>query len=153
MPRAQNAHAFVNAGFLFDVEKSGKVNCARICFGGIAPEFVHASSIEELLKDQIFHDKSIVDKLFGELLNILQPNAVLPDPSPEYRQKLACGLMLKCLLDISPADKVKPEFKSGGQILKRELSSGLQVFESKEKNYPITEPLQKVEGKFQLYYK
>lgn len=148
MPRAQNAHAFVNAGFLFDVNKTGKVNNARICFGGINPEFVHASSIEELLKDQVFHDKAVVEKIFAELPNALQPNAVLPDPSPEYRQKLACGLMLKCLLDISPPDKVKPEFKSGGSILKRDLSSGLQTFESQKKNYPLTRPLQKVEGKF-----
>ncbi|KAM7359329.1 uncharacterized protein ACRADG_006685 [Cochliomyia hominivorax] len=149
MPRAQNAHAFVNAGFLFEVDKLGKVSNARICFGGIAPEFVHASGVEELLKDQIFYDKPIVDKLFGELSQSLQPNAVLPEPSPEYRRKLACGIMLKCLLDIAPSDKVKPEYKSGGSILKRGLSSGLQVFESQKKNYPLTEPIQKVEALIQ----
>lgn len=152
MPRAQNAHAFVNAGFLFDLDKSVKVNNAHICFGGIAPEFVHASSAEECLKNQIFYEKSIVTKLFAELFKVLQPKDVLSEPSPEYRRKLACGLMLKCLLDISPRDKVKPEFKSGGQLLKRDLSSGLQIFEYTKKNYPITEPLQKVEGKFQKYF-
>lgn len=147
MPRAQNAHAFVNAGFLFDVEKSGKVNCARICFGGIEPKFVHAAGVEDLLKGQIFHDKTVVQNIFDNLANALQPSAALPEPSPEYRRKLACGLMLKCLLDISPTEKVKPEYRSGGAILKRDLSTGLQTFESQKKNYPLTQPIEKVEGK------
>lgn len=151
MPRAQNAHAFVNAGFLFDLENSRKVNNARICFGGISPDVVHAASVEKLLKDQILYDKTVVQQVFSELLKILKPNAILPEPSPEYRQKLACGLMLKCLLDIAPADKVKPEFKSGAEILKRDLSSGWQVFETQKNYYPITEPLQKVEGKSEIY--
>lgn len=134
MPRAQNAHAFVNAAFLLDVEKSsGKVNNARLCFGGISPEFVHATAIEDLLKGQVFHDKGVVQKAFTELAKILQPNSILPDPSPDYRRKLACGLLLKCLIDIAPADKVKPEFKSGGPILKRILSSGSQTFDSQKK--------------------
>lgn len=43
MPRAQNAHAYVNAGFLFkiNVNDSGKVLAKpTIVFGGINPEFV-----------------------------------------------------------------------------------------------------------------
>jgi xanthine dehydrogenase/oxidase len=43
MPRAQNAHAYVNAGFLFkiNVSDSGKVlTKPTIVFGGINPEFV-----------------------------------------------------------------------------------------------------------------
>ncbi|XP_013108698.2 uncharacterized protein LOC106087981 [Stomoxys calcitrans] len=150
MPRAQNAHAFVNAAFLMEVEPStGKVGTSRLCFGGIRPDFVHAAAIEELLKGQSFYDKAVVEKIFTQLPTILQPNEVLPDPSPDYRSKLACGLMLKCLLECAPSEKVKPEFKSGGPILKRGLSSGIQTFSSQKKYYPVSQPVEKIEGLIQ----
>lgn len=147
MPRAQNAHAFVNAAFLLEVEPStGIVNSSRICFGGISADFVHATAIEDTLKGQCYYEKSVVEKIFTELPAALQPNAVLPDPSPEYRRKLACGLMLKFLLEVAPSDKVKPEYRSGGPILKRELSSGIQNFDTQKKFYPITQAVEKIEG-------
>lgn len=41
MPRAQNSHAAVNAGFLFKLDNDGKVlEKPNIIFGGIRPEFV-----------------------------------------------------------------------------------------------------------------
>ena len=43
MPRAQNAHAYVNAGFLFkmNVVNDGKVLAKpTIVYGGINPQFV-----------------------------------------------------------------------------------------------------------------
>jgi len=43
MPRAQNAHAYVNAGFLFrmNVHNGGKVlTKPTIVYGGINPQFV-----------------------------------------------------------------------------------------------------------------
>jgi len=43
MPRAQNAHAYVNAGFLFrlNVNNGGKVLAKpTILYGGINPQFV-----------------------------------------------------------------------------------------------------------------
>lgn len=41
MPRAQNAHAVVNAGFLFKLDNKGNVlERPNIIFGGIRPDFV-----------------------------------------------------------------------------------------------------------------
>lgn len=41
MPRAQNAHAHVNAGFLFKLDGTGKVlEKPNIIFGGINEHFV-----------------------------------------------------------------------------------------------------------------
>lgn len=50
MPRAQNAHAYVNAGFLFKVDKKNKFKVLEkpnIVFGGINSTFV---SITRFLK-------------------------------------------------------------------------------------------------------
>lgn len=38
MPRAQNAHAYVNAGFLVEVDSKNAVLKATVVFGGITPE-------------------------------------------------------------------------------------------------------------------
>jgi xanthine dehydrogenase/oxidase len=46
MPRAQNAHAYVNAGFLFQLRKSDNGKILRkptIVYGGINPYFVSIS--------------------------------------------------------------------------------------------------------------
>ena len=43
MPRAQNAHAHVNGGFLFKVDRGNNFQVMeqpRIVFGGINPNFV-----------------------------------------------------------------------------------------------------------------
>lgn len=43
MPRAQNAHAYVNAGFLFQLQKGSKgivLKKPTIVYGGINPYFV-----------------------------------------------------------------------------------------------------------------
>lgn len=44
MPRAQNAHAIINAGFLFNFDPADKLKKVTsrpvIVFGGISPNFV-----------------------------------------------------------------------------------------------------------------
>lgn len=41
MPRAQNSHALVNAGFLFKFDKIGKIlDRPNMIYGGIKPDFV-----------------------------------------------------------------------------------------------------------------
>ncbi|XP_036322912.1 indole-3-acetaldehyde oxidase-like [Rhagoletis pomonella] len=150
-PRAQNAHAYVNGAFLLDMDVAswGIVNSACICFGGINPDFVHATATETLLPGQNLFDKEIVANIFATLNSELLPNDVLPEPSPAYRKALACGLFYKTLLKLAPADKVKEEYKSGADILRRPLSSGIQTFETIEKNYPITQPVQKTDALLQ----
>lgn len=151
MPRAQNAHAYVNAAFLLSVDsKTQQIKNCRICFGGISTNFVHAWSIEELMKGQVYYDKILLEKIFSQLPKSLKPNITLREASPEYRRILACGLLYKCLLEIAPSDKVKSEYKSGGTLLMRELSSGTQTFVTNKKNYPVTQPVQKLEGMINL---
>jgi xanthine dehydrogenase/oxidase len=50
MPRAQNAHAYVNAAFLLELnDQKNAIVLSRICFGGIDPNFVHAEKTEIFL--------------------------------------------------------------------------------------------------------
>jgi len=149
MPRAQNAHAYVNAAFLLEVETNCKVKSARICFGGIRPDFVHASVIEKLLVGQSPYETKLVEQTFTKLADLIKPDEVLPDASPVYRSKLACGLFYKFILKHAPEAEVGEKFRSGGQILKRPLSSGMQVYQTQKKNYPVTQAVEKGEGMIQ----
>ncbi|KAH8382926.1 hypothetical protein KR009_005851 [Drosophila setifemur] len=149
MPRAQNAHAYVNTAFLLELDTDSKVKSARICFGGIRPDFVHASAIEKLLVGQNPFESSLVEQTFSKLEDLIKPDEVLPDASPEYRSKLACGLLYKFLLKHAPAADIGEKFKSGGQLLQRPLSSGLQIFQTQKQNYPVTQAVVKVEGMIQ----
>ncbi|XP_052836339.1 uncharacterized protein LOC128252582 [Drosophila gunungcola] len=149
MPRAQNAHAYVNAAFLLELETDSKVKSARICFGGIRPDFVHATVIEKLLVGQNPYESNMVEQTFTKLEDLIKPDEVLPEASPVYRSKLACGLLYKFLLKHAPQAEVNEKFRSGGQILQRPLSSGQQVFQTQKQNYPVTQAVEKVEGMIQ----
>lgn len=129
-----------------DVTSWGIANSARICFGGINPDFVHATATEAYLVRQNLFDKEVMAQAFVNLNNEVLPDDVLPEPSPTYRRALACGLFYKTLLKLAPAEKVRAEYRSGADILRRPLSSGIQSFETIEKNYPITQPVQKLDG-------
>ncbi|XP_037946120.1 xanthine dehydrogenase-like isoform X2 [Teleopsis dalmanni] len=147
LPRAQNSHAYVNAGFLLEMElETGLVHSARICYGGIRPDFVHATTVEAMVIGQNLFDRETLAKIFHELSIIIQPNDVLPNASPEYRKKLACGLFYKLILNLVPAELVKPEYKSGGELLVRPISSGSQTYEIKKKNFPVNQPVEKLEA-------
>jgi len=148
MPRAQNAHAYVNGSFLVEVDSQTKnVASSRICFGGIHPEFVHAKSVEEFVKGKNLFDKNLLSQIFTHLGKEMHPDAVLPDASPEYRKLLACGLFYKFILKNSP--EVKPEYLTGAEELKRPVSSGMQTFDTQVKNYPVTQPVEKLEAMVQ----
>ncbi|XP_022211878.2 indole-3-acetaldehyde oxidase [Drosophila obscura] len=149
MPRAQNAHAYVNAAFLLELDSGAKVKSARICFGGIRPDFVHATAIEQLMVGHSPYESGLIEQTFDTLPSQFNPDEVLPDASPAYRSKLACGLLYKFLLKHAPNAEVADNFKSGGQILERPLSSGVQVYETQKQNYPVTQAVQKVEGMIQ----
>jgi xanthine dehydrogenase/oxidase len=149
MPRAQNAHAYVNAAFLLQLDESQKIVSSKICFGGINPQFVHASNTETFLIGKEIFDNDSIQRALQILKDELKPDWVLPDASIEYRQNLALALFYKFILNITPDSKVLSKFKSGGEILKRELSSGTQTFDTYEKNWPLTKNIPKIEADVQ----
>lgn len=150
LPRAQNVHAYVNAGFLIEWQNTQHriVGSARLCFGNILPDYVHAQDAEQLLVGRDLYDSATVAQVFEQLLMNLHPVEMPPEASPEYRQKLACGLFYKFLLGSAPEDLVRQRFRGGGDLLERSLSSGSQTFETIHNNYPVTQAVQKLEGMY-----
>ncbi|GAB0096983.1 xanthine dehydrogenase [Sergentomyia squamirostris] len=152
MPRAQNAHAYVNAAFLYEFSDSTRSNLiqANICFGGINSDFVHATETEKLLKNVNLFDDVFYQKVLSTLGNELKPDWELPDASPEYRKNLALALFYKSCLSLCPDEKLKPQLKSGATQIDRDLSSGTQTFDTYEKNWPLTQPVKKLEAMIQV---
>lgn len=148
MPRAQNAHAYVNAAFLLKMN-GGKVSSARICFGGIEPNFIHATSTENLLIGNDLHTNETLQAALTSLSSELNPDWILPDATPEYRRELAIALFYKFVISTCPSYIVKPEYVSGAGILKRPLSSGKQEYDTFKHRYPLTENVPKYEGLIQ----
>lgn len=148
MPRAQNSHAYVNAGFLLNIN-NGIVNSARLCFGGISPEFVHADKTEKLLFCKNLYDNETLQKALHSLTAEMSPDWVLPDASPEYRKNLAAALFYKFVLNTCPTKQINEEYVSGGTILERAISSGKQSFDTFKDRYPLTEKVPKYEGLIQ----
>lgn len=95
MPRAQNAHAMVNAGFLVKLDENSVVTQARIVYGAINPSFVHAERAEAYLTGKKLFDNETLQGTFKELDAEIQPDHVLPDPDPKFRKQLAIALFYK----------------------------------------------------------
>ncbi|KAJ8925554.1 hypothetical protein NQ315_009394 [Exocentrus adspersus] len=145
MPRAQNTHGLVNAGFLLKFNGQTVVS-ARIVYGGISSEFVHATKAENFLKGIRLFDNNVLQSVYQILDDEIRPDYVLPDSSPEFRKLLAISLFYKFVLNIAPQDVVSSRNKSGGSILDRPVSTGVQEFGTNKKNYPLGQPIIKVEA-------
>ncbi len=148
MPRAQNSHAYVNAGFLLRFE-NGVIHSARICFGGISPEFVHAIETEKFLAGKDLYTNETLQEALRILSSEIQPDWVLPDADPVYRKNLAASLFYKFVLNTCPSYQISREFVSGGGILERPISSGRHDFDTFVDRYPLTEKVPKYEGLIQ----
>ncbi|XP_015110495.1 indole-3-acetaldehyde oxidase [Diachasma alloeum] len=149
MPRAQNAHAYVNAGFLFKVDAAGKaLEKPNILLGGIRPDFLHAKATEDYLNGKSVLDKDVFKQAMEALTSEVTPDHVLPDYSPEFRKTLAQGLFYKFVLSLKPED-LDEKLRSGGTVLERGVSSGKCDYETDESLWPYSKPLPKVESIYQ----
>lgn len=113
-------------------------------------QFVHATATEAALIGYNLYQNTNIQRVLAILEAELNPDWVLPDASPEYRKRLAIGLFYKTVLATVPGDvAVNPKFRSGGVLLERPLSSGTQTFDTVEANYPLTQPVMKLEALMQ----
>ncbi|XP_044766834.1 xanthine dehydrogenase/oxidase-like [Coccinella septempunctata] len=146
MPRAQNAHALVNAGFLFKLDSNNKVESATIVIGNINPEFIHATKTEAFLTGKELFNNETLQGAFKTLEEELKPDFVLPEPEPEFRKQLSIALFFKAVLKIAPEGKLSPRNKTAGEKMVRPISSGVQDYETNESLYPLTKAIPKIEA-------
>ncbi|KAJ9584592.1 hypothetical protein L9F63_021062, partial [Diploptera punctata] len=148
MIRAENAEAYVNAGFKFNLNSSqnGKIlTKPTIVFGGISSTFIHATQTENYLNGMNLFDGKVVQTALQTLQSELKPDFVLPSASPVYRKNLACALFYKFVLSLNPPG-LSTKFVSGGQSIERPISSGKQNFDTDQQEWPLTKPLPKLEA-------
>ncbi|BES97397.1 2 iron, 2 sulfur cluster Hypothetical protein [Nesidiocoris tenuis] len=150
MPRAQNAHAYVNAGFLFKFDKQSYTVLEKpsIVFGGINSKFTHASKTERYLQGKKIQDPDVLKESLQILESELRPDHIPPDASPKFRKGLAVSLFYKFVLSVNPA-KVGERNKSGGEVFCRPVSTGKQDYETDQKLWPLNKPIPKIEAVIQ----
>ncbi|XP_063828755.1 probable aldehyde oxidase gad-3 [Ostrinia nubilalis] len=152
MPRAQNAHAVVNAGFLYKYQASNnKVLESRIVYSGLSPSFTRAKSTELFLfKKELFTNDTLQSAL-KMLETELKVEAIPGEPSVAYRKQLALALFYKSLLSLCPARLINPRFQSGASKLieSRPVSQARQLFDTDPSTYPLTQPIPKIEALIQ----
>ncbi|XP_031786447.1 indole-3-acetaldehyde oxidase-like [Nasonia vitripennis] len=137
MSRAQNAHAIVNAGFLFQLNKKTQVfERPNIIFGGVSAKFMHASKTEQYLEGKALLTSNSLRKALNILGSELKPELILPEASPEYRTKLA-----QFVLSLKP-DKIDARIRSGGTMLKRPISSGKTDYNVDKSLWPVNKPIE-----------
>ncbi|CAG9788277.1 unnamed protein product [Diatraea saccharalis] len=130
MTRSQNAHAQVNAAFLyeFDHNHDNTVLSARIVFGGLSETFTHAQQTERfLVKKKIF-----TNEVLQEALRVLHDELI-------------------GLLQLIPESKLKPFYRSGAKNFKRTrpVSKGVEVYDTNPVIWPINEPMPRIDAMIQ----
>lgn len=95
MPRSQNVHAVVNAGYLYCLDNNNKVLDARIVYGNLSPSFNRASKTEQhLIGKKLFANETLQSSL-----TVLKAELVVeenpPEASAEFRKLLALRLFYK----------------------------------------------------------
>lgn len=96
MPRSQNTHAIINAGFNFKVNNDlNTIEKARIIYGAINTTFTRAEATEKLLCGKKLFDDKTLQEAYQSLDSELKCDTSPPDPSPDARKQLAISLFYK----------------------------------------------------------
>ncbi|XP_055348686.1 uncharacterized protein LOC129595643 [Paramacrobiotus metropolitanus] len=153
MPRSQNAHAIVNAAFRAKVDKSqGYVITEKPCliFGNIAANFVHAAQTETFLAGKNLGDVNVLQQALQILNKEVNPTTDPSEARPEARRSICLSLFYKFALTIV-GDFADPRYHSATSSLRleRPLSSGTQSYPTKKENWPLTQPIPKIESMVQ----
>lgn len=146
MPRSQNAHAYVNAGFRFQVDANTLTvqTLPTIVFGGLSQNFVHATKTEKFLLGKTLSDQQTITSAFKLLSSELIADN---DPSlanAQYRKSLALSLFYKFIL-YANFESIDPSFQSAIEsvIDTRGISSGEQDYSVNEDTFPVSKPMSK----------
>ncbi|XP_055348687.1 uncharacterized protein LOC129595644 [Paramacrobiotus metropolitanus] len=152
MPRAQNAHGYVNAGFRVKADKSSTdkfmISESAIVFGNINATFIHAPQTESALNGKDLGDSTVLQQAVAALNKELKPEEKPDEASAKYRKSLACSLLYKFALEVV-GGSASERYRSAIGYIPRPVSSGMQTFVSKKENYPLSQPIPKLESMVQ----
>ena len=101
MPRSTNAHAYVNAGFMAEVDQENNflvTGKPSIVFGGISSTFTHAINTENFLMNKNMNDQQMFQQALDILADELDPDNHPVLASPEYRKQLGLSLFYKVIV-------------------------------------------------------
>ncbi|KAL0878800.1 hypothetical protein ABMA27_003830 [Loxostege sticticalis] len=152
MPRSQNAHAIVNAGFLYKYKNSNnRVTESRLVFGGLSAAFSRARSTEIFLRNKVLFINETLRSAVRMLETELRVEEIPGETSVAYRKQLALALFYKSLLSLCPENILDPRFCSGATNLRdsRLVSQARQLYDTNPSQYPLTQPIPKVEALIQ----
>ncbi|XP_028399776.1 xanthine dehydrogenase/oxidase-like isoform X2 [Dendronephthya gigantea] len=149
MPRHQNAHAYVNAGFRASIDSSLTVkSAATLVFGGVKLSPMRASATEQYLSGKNLLQLATLKGCLSALDKEIVPEASPLAASTEYRKSLAISLFYKFYLALL-GDKASEKFRSAAVPYVRAISSGQQSYDTTASDYPLTEPMTKMSAKLQ----
>ncbi|CAL8096700.1 unnamed protein product [Orchesella dallaii] len=149
--RYQNAHAYVNAGFLLKVNKDTNFTVEekpRIVYGGISSSMIHASEAEASLQGKSLLDEKTLQDVLQTLENEVKPEEGPLEATPEYRIKLAKSLLYKTLLEIV-AEKASDKLRSGATDIIRSTSKAQQSYDTNDSDTTLYKAVPKYEGAIQ----
>uniref|UniRef100_A0A8C4QXE0 Aldehyde oxidase n=1 Tax=Eptatretus burgeri TaxID=7764 RepID=A0A8C4QXE0_EPTBU len=148
MMRAQNAHAYVSAGFRWRLCRhdgsSVIVQAATLVFSGVSSKLVHAYKTEKFLIGKDLGLPTTLKGALAELMVELEPEEDPVLASPAYRKILAMALFYKFYLLQVDDGVVSSRVRSARTILQRQVSRGEQTYDTQPDLYPLTQPLPKL---------
>ncbi|XP_045500109.1 xanthine dehydrogenase 1-like [Colias croceus] len=149
--RAQNAHAMVNAGFLYTLNNSNQVKSSRIVITGLTPGYSRATKTEAFLVGKNLFTNETLQGAIKVLSNEIVVTDSLLEGSAEYRKRVAIGVFYKSLLYLCPKNILDKKYHSGALKLydTRPVSNGQQFYNTDPSIWPLNQPIQKVEGLIQ----
>ncbi|MBH9576270.1 molybdopterin cofactor-binding domain-containing protein [Inhella proteolytica] len=161
--REINAHSIVNAGLRVRFGADGRVEQARVVYGGIGPIAFQLHELEQWLQGQAWNAALLAGGLQrvraavrSRLEATRERMAALPDEgfTDAYRSHLAESFFYQFFIwvaeQVAP-ESVPPALRSAGQWpLERPVSRGTQAYQSYPDEYPVNRPYIKAEAFIQV---
>lgn len=153
MPRSQNAHAYINAGFRFEIDPNTHIVKPNpsIVYGGINGQFNHAVKTEQFLVGKRLNNTVNIHGACEILAGEIEPSDDPVLASKNYRRSLSWCLFYKFIVDIYNRT-LNPKYQSAFESLidTRPLSQGAHIFPDDDPNiYPVTKPMPKLNAYLQ----
>ncbi|XP_028411467.1 xanthine dehydrogenase/oxidase-like [Dendronephthya gigantea] len=149
MPRHQNAHAYVNAGFKATMDSTYAIKgIPSLMFGGVKLSPFRASGTQQYLSGKNILDSETLKGCMNALGKEIIPESTPLTASAEYRKSLALSLFYKFYLSLL-GDKASSRVISAAVPYVRPISSGQQSFDTTPSEFPLTQPMTKTTAKLQ----